>query len=112
MRNDRPLRARQASPRRTAAAVGAVTVMTLAVAACGSSGSSSTAAAGSSASGGGTNCVANMDKTDAGVLPADWCSVVATADKEGKVIVYTTTPTEQLTPVIAAFNKIYPDIQV
>ena len=108
MRKDEPLRTRHSRPGRTTALVGAMAVITLAAAACGSSASSSAA----SGSGSGTNCVANMDKTDAAVLPANWCSVVAEADKEGKVIMYTTTPTQQLTPVITAFNKIYPDIQV
>lgn len=108
MRKDEPLRTRNPRTRRTTAAIGAVAIVTLAAAACSSSASSSAA----SGSGGGTNCVANMTKTDAAVLPANWCSVVATADQEGKVIMYTTTPTQQLTPVIAAFNKIYPGIQV
>jgi iron(III) transport system substrate-binding protein len=111
MKYERRLRAKRSGTQRRTAGIGVLAVVALAAAACGSSGSSSNAS-GTSASVSGKSCVPNMAKADAALLPASWCSVVSTADKEGKVIFYTTTPSEQLAPVISAFNKIYPDIQV
>jgi iron(III) transport system substrate-binding protein len=91
---------RSISRSKSLAALGAASVATVLLAACGSSGGSSSAAGAGPASrgaSGGTQSIAQL-------LPA--------ANKEGQVVWYTTFVSSEITPIIQAFNKQYPQIKV
>ena len=86
---------RSISRSKSLAALGAASVATVLLAACGSSGGSSSAAGAGPASNG-TQSIAQL-------LPA--------ANKEGQVVWYTTFVSSEITPIIQAFNKQYPQIK-
>jgi len=44
--------------------------------------------------------------------PADYAQVVAAANKEGKVVIYSALDTKAAKPLIEDFNKVYPNIKV
>lgn len=44
--------------------------------------------------------------------PADYADLTAKAEAQGSLLIYTNLSSDNLGPVIAAFNKVYPDIKV
>jgi iron(III) transport system substrate-binding protein len=89
---------------RTAAAIAAAIAGTTALAACGGGGSINNAPASGGGSSSGSSGASLPSKTEGQLKPA--------ADKEGKVVWYTTFVASQLTPMIKAFNQTYPNIKV
>lgn len=59
-----------------------------------------------------TAAAGGLSEQDSAHLPADWPDVVAAAEEEGEVIIYTTFPEAQIALLIADFNTIYPNIRV
>lgn len=90
---------------RYTAAAAVLALSVTALAAC-SSGNAQEPAATSSAPANG------LEERDSAHLPDDWDDVVAAANEEGEVVIYTTLPQEQIGILAGAFNEIYPDIKV
>ncbi|RYE39281.1 MAG: extracellular solute-binding protein, partial [Hyphomicrobiales bacterium] len=57
-------------------------------------------------------CGAGITDNTARIVHGNWEEVVAAAEKEGSVTYYTNTAPEQSRPMIAAFEKKYPNIKV
>ena len=101
--------------------VGVILAAALALTACSSSGNANSAnAAGATASSGGSSTAASTNAStgasgNSGATAAPGKSLqdlVAAAEKEGSVTWYTANSTNDVTNIVAAFNKKYPSIKV
>ena len=57
-------------------------------------------------------CLPAFAQTVPAGYPADYGKTLAAAEKEGKVVVYSTTDTKAAQPLIKDFEALYPNIKV
>ena len=59
-----------------------------------------------------TASAASLGQTAPAGYPSDYATLIASAKKEGKVVIYTSTDSKQAAPLVDAFKQTYPGIDV